>query len=682
MSEHSRPTTVPLEAEFFTEGDAWALGPRDAEGRRTGLWKSWRRDGSFSEEAMFEAGRLHGPRKRFYEDGSVACVALHEHGQGVWLTCLRPTVETAESHPFGGLDEKVQTCKFLFAADGFIRHQSALTAQGVEVSAEGVEAPPRPPGVPEHANFVTPTPGQEVDGTLLAMAERPSCPYWEVCEFAVVDSKRVHRGVTRTYALAGDLQTVAFGTAWVRMAPGADPGDKLGSGNPLIAAAQAGDEAAVELLFTLGLQHTPGAALHAAIEGLPALARRIRDDSSTPAFQDPRQAGRPAVVPPSALWVPGLDAFVDAKLTPQGQVDGQVQLWKDPQGDLVHTRITFEQGSRVRQVDARAEDALRETQWEFFTDGPHRGRVRLERHFVDGVVETETESWPEQARTAARVFEDGRKKGERIEEAGALVRETWWKEGARVAVVVPWDETAWPAPQARQGAEFYQGFDGDTLVAEGLAEGGFYGKPFGLWRVHADGQVIDAPFTKLEGLTMAGVDKRDAGAFAGKLARWVQAPTPPWFAEIAALDWDRHGGWFSSSEGALVPFLLAGLVLGDAEVFDLALQQLENDVLHQATLSEASGPVLTTMLKLLPQADAQCQAGLIYFLSDVIHDCGKALAAIEAVGGGSLLGLMAQVPFTTLAAQAVDRDVAELATEIGAWVKERACESLGAAMPV
>lgn len=667
----TRPSSIPAGAEFVEASSEWALGPHDSHGRRTGQWLFWRQDGTLSEESMFDAGQLHGTKRRFYEDGRVATEEHHERGLTLWILGHRPACDTAVPHPFGSLHGSVQTCKFLYTPDGFIRHQRAFTADGIEVSPEGVAAPPRPPGVPDHANFLT----TQASSTVYVTAGPGDTPvqrkveshaprqYWEVSEYTIAEGKCVERGVTRTYLLTGELETVRFGDAWVRSAPAAQPKDRLGQGNPLIAAAQAGDEAAVELLFALGLHQSPGAALHAALEGLPALARRILDDQSPPAFTDRREAQRPAGLPVSAAWVPGLDAFVEGRLTADGRADGIFRLWKGSARQPSLTEITFADGRRSRQVDTKQSKA---TEQIFFTTGPHQGQVQIERRWVDGLVKAETEFWPGEDKIAQRVFDEhGQRVGERVEAAGVLVQETWWKDGSRVATVVPHPESL----DAEE--EHYRGFDGDTLVAEGPTKAGLEGSPQGVWSVYEDSRRVgDAPFDRLGGLA-SRVGKRDAHTFAGKLWRWSRMPTPEALADILALDWRDRRGWFSTDK-ELLPFLLTGLAFGDPEVFDLALDGLRDDVLHQSTLSEASGPVLTTILRLLPQATARSQALMIDFLCDVVRDCGDKLINLEAVGEGTVLALMHRTSFERLAAAlGKDTEAGRQAGELGAWAADR-----------
>lgn len=676
MSDVDRPASMAAGAEWVPEWGEWAVGDRDAEGHRTGLWTSWRKDGSHANDAMLEAGKLHGPRTRFYEDGAVAFEEDNAHGQPLWRKCFRPTSDTQEPHPFSALNEKVHSCFFRYTPEGAICQQLLQTAEGVEVSSHGIEAPPRPPGLPLHANFMTVPASRsvqltassldaDVQRTETVVAQRQ---YWELCEFTMIDGQPIPRGVTQIFSTTGTLEQVSFGDSWVRLTP-ADNGPQ-GQGNPLIAAAQAGDLVAVDLLFTLGLQHSPGAHLHAAIQALPELARRIRGDASPWMFRDLREASRPEDVSESATWVPGLDAFVDGQVMPDGQADGVFELWCHPHKKIIRRQITFAQGRRVRQSERfERYGNEQETQCEFVTDGPHKGAVRIERTWMNGELTAETEFWPEQGKRAKRLFEKGALKGERIETQKGLETETWWKDGERVAVVVP-HAGEFADVQAPQDAELYRGYHGDVVVAEGLTKAGIGGEPIGTWRIFDNGQPAGQPsFAVLHGLTMARIDKRDAGALACRLPRWVHAPLPAGYEQIDTLDWSCHTGWFSTGPQELIAFLLRGLLQGDAVVVDLAMAQLYHDVLHQNTLSDAAGPVLGVMLMHLPQADVRTQALLIDFLNDVVNSCGDALIDTKALYGGSVLGLMARTNFQAVAAQATDPQVAHQATQIGAWAR-------------
>src|SRR4051794_36431629 len=76
-----RPATVPSDAAWSVDTGEWELAPRDAEGRREGLVRAWRADGTLASETGFRAGEREGAWRRFHPDGSVARQGLFAGGQ-------------------------------------------------------------------------------------------------------------------------------------------------------------------------------------------------------------------------------------------------------------------------------------------------------------------------------------------------------------------------------------------------------------------------------------------------------------------------------------------------------------------------------------------------------------------------------------------------------------------------
>lgn len=682
MADHARPEGIPAHALFFTDAGQWGAGERDAAGKRIGPWKFWRQDGSYAAEAHFLDDQLHGERHAVYEDGTAAATERYEHGALRWRRAFRPNGETKDEHAFAGTPDAVAEIESSFAPDGYFRAQFLRDAAGAELARDGTPAPPRPPGLPADANFWRIASSRSVilsahsgsDEVSRNVREVPAHELWQLCEWTFEHGRLVSRGVLQQFDTDGKLELVRYGEAYLKPAA---VGKDLGKGNPLIAAAQAGDEAGVAMLFALGLHRSPQAELHAAIEGLPALARRIRADAHLGAeLVDPRTAPeRPTEVLTSAAWVPGLDAFVDGSVDAEGRPSPHVRLWTvGRRGKVEPQEIIFCNGVReiVRTVVTDRYGRTKEHAQHFFVDGSRAGQPRLLRVGSDGVVREETEHTLE-GRTLRRRFDErGHRTVERVEQADVLEVETWWRDDARIAEVTPG-----PAQEDGEPSERYRAYLGDQLVADGLTSEGLDGEPIGDWTIFEGGAPVGtAPFARLDGLRMTRVGKGDAGGFALRLMRWAAAPPPPVLADILALDWDELGGWFCTN-GRNIPFLLQGLALDDDAVTALVLQQLSNDVLHQATLSNAAAPVLTAMIRLVPRL--RNAEPLLSLLCDCADECGDELARRTAIGGGSILELVttSAASLREAAATSPDAPIKVRVVTLTEWAETKVAELRG-----
>jgi hypothetical protein len=677
MAERERPAGVPAEAEFLTDWDEWGIGKYDDQHRYTGRWKSWRPDGTFCGECECLEGKLHGENRRIYEDGSVASLAHNEHGTTRSIVLYRPKGKTAEQHPFGSLPAAIVEIEFAYAPDGWSHKQVLRCADGSVVAGDGTPEPPRPASVPAGGAFLsrprsqtttmTATSGKRGGVKVHDVVEHGPALYWEIGEWTQVSGRQRYRGVVRHYAPSGQLVCVIYSPAgggepkWL-----GDWGDgKLGNDNPLIEAARHGDDAAVDELFALGLHASPHAALHAELEGLPALARRIREAGPIePAIVDARlDQKRPKSAPEDALWVPGYGGFVHGKLDEHGRLTGRVDVWYSPHGYTFVKRqeLDFVDGRRTRFRHTPGSSTIEQL---FATEGPRAGAVTIERRLNDdGVIREETEQVTDGS-VATRIFDErGRLCSERREQPGdppRLISERWLdpESGARTATVEPSE------PQGGKPAERFRGYRGDELVVEGFTKPGHKGTPIGSFQILAGGAPVGTVDLGLVRTSLAIVTKAQLVDLAPRIQRWLAAPTPPVLADLLALDWSELEGWFG--KGETIRRLVTGLAYDDDRVFDYAMDALWEDVLHQSTISAAAGPVLAAALRLLPILREARRDRLFELVAAAWEECQDEFREV-VIGKETLADLYTQAHATFLA-------IAEAQTKTGKLARELARE--------
>ncbi|MFJ9608908.1 hypothetical protein ACIRS1_21465 [Kitasatospora sp. NPDC101176] len=418
--------------------------------------------------------------------------------------------------------------------------------------------------------------------------------------------------------------------------------------NPLIEAARDGDAASVELCLAAGLGASPGAAWHAAYEGLPELALRLlrsgradgtghgggtgrgggtghgggtgragaaerADGTGHVGAVDPADAvelaevrNPPAApspgVPEDAVWVAGMLAFVAGGVEPTtGAAVGTWRWWtqawhqtSDATGPSYHAPDSCYHGyAEADFVDGRpAERRAYLSSGRLYRVERYRpdGARLSERKYSGGVPEQEWE-WPADGTVIRRRFHrDGALRVERTERDGELVAERWYDaDGTRTVEVAPTGATVEGEPVEHCRALG----PGGAVVAEGHADPGMRGGPVGVWNLFgADGAALGE--VSFDGLGLAR-DER-IGRSAHALQAWRAAPVPSELDGAEAVPWGRLGTFFGDSEE--VPFLLKGLSVANPDAISLALAQLSHMLLHQHTIAEAAGPAFRYMTAL------------------------------------------------------------------------------------
>ncbi|MCP3143805.1 HEAT repeat domain-containing protein [Pyxidicoccus xibeiensis] len=552
MSAPARPSSVPPTAEYLPETNQWGDGPR-FEGKRHGRWRFWRKDGSLQEESDYQQDVEQGRSVRYHPDGSRSVEQRVEGGRAVELTLYLTDKPTDEPQP--ALPPAIRKVHVLFE-DGWQKFIQFLGEADQPLTAAGAPAPARPAGVPE--------------GTYLTDA----ADAWKTGLF---DNRGYFKGLHRFWTLSGELMVVRYhsekrGTVGSR-SPYVKP-----NGNPLVHAAAEGDTPALEELLALGFGHEPGAALHAGLEGLPELAKRLVTLPAGLPFRPLEEKARPKALPSEAVWVPGMERWIVGRVDPEHGPVGTWKVWK------------------LYRVDE---------------SGELRGRVQ-EVEFQGGLRRYQCESvLPEQL---------GRKEEEDwFDETGRCVRSRAYDqpEGFSELVRLPSGESIrrWaklpdlPLREerldAREERVSVRSFDGEgrlrteVLSAEGrgrvfdvhgavVAEGSVEGEQLtGRWTLHlagAERQELD-----VDGLALSAT--ADVGTLLPLILQMQRSPVPPFLRQALDMEWGGLESYFNL-DSKQVPSLLRIIALDHPAAVEHGLDALRENLYHQGTVSELAGPVL------------------------------------------------------------------------------------------
>jgi MORN repeat variant len=148
-----RNATVPVEAVWNLRTLEWEVAPVDGAGRRVGLARAWRPDGTLASETLYRDDERDGAFKRFHPDGTVAREGLYVRGQFHGLIV---------SHGLAGpTPEPLQMCcvpagAMLLEHDyeqGRLLDTRWFDGAGVLLLPSGAPHPARPAAVPPEARF-------------------------------------------------------------------------------------------------------------------------------------------------------------------------------------------------------------------------------------------------------------------------------------------------------------------------------------------------------------------------------------------------------------------------------------------------------------------------------------------------------------------------------------------------
>ncbi len=556
--------SVPKDATYFKDWDEWGVGQMVDE-KMEGDWKLWRGDGTFVEESPWKAGKTHGQKRRYHDDGSLASNATYVDGTMTRVLLWRTKKKTREPN-FERMPKNIHELEFLYADDGWQTCQRFRTKDGKEIDLHGKPVPPRPASVPELGYY------------------NSEDKQWLAGEWHLVGGETERRRLYRYWSTDGTLRRLEYylgeETAILDRRP------EMGAeSNPLIEAATAKDDAAVELCLKAGLGHSANAAMHAAYEGLPELSLRIaqapRSDAAVP---DPRNIPpeRRDGIPPEAVWVAGMERWMVGRFDERtGRAEGTWKIWWAPGGYtfVMHEQTDFKDGRRTAFRKHRKDIVEEETLYD------PTGKPTRTREWEDGVME-ETEERSDGTTAKRRFFEAGPLRAERIVRGEGLVHETWFAEdGTKRAEVSPASEQLPASDDDEETLELWRAFDPKgALRAEGFTRSGLDGRAVGKWTV--DGSTADFGVVSIR-------KTEELGEIASTICMWQAHKPPPALKGIEKLPWKKMETFFGDAVN--FPFYLRGLAIPNPRAVKLAIQHLWDPVLHQGTISEAAGPVFRSM---------------------------------------------------------------------------------------
>ncbi|HVR61645.1 MAG TPA: hypothetical protein VMU50_07080 [Polyangia bacterium] len=148
-----RPAAVPADAVWATISGEWQLGPTDAAGRRQGVLRGWRADGSLRSETTYHDGKEQGVARLFHPDGTVARELPYEAGQ-LHGTVVAYGSESARAEPMQSCCVPDNAWRMQLDYErGSCLGQRWYDRQGVHILPSGRPFPPRPAAVPAEAHF-------------------------------------------------------------------------------------------------------------------------------------------------------------------------------------------------------------------------------------------------------------------------------------------------------------------------------------------------------------------------------------------------------------------------------------------------------------------------------------------------------------------------------------------------
>ncbi len=148
-----RPAAVPAQAVWIDQAGEWQQIDTDAQGRRQGLLRGWRADGSLRSETTFRDGKAEGKARLFHPDGSVARELPYDDGQ-LNGTVVAFASEQPQAEPLQGCCVPANAWRMQLDYDrGSFLGQRWYDREGAHILPSGKPFPPRPPAVPAEARF-------------------------------------------------------------------------------------------------------------------------------------------------------------------------------------------------------------------------------------------------------------------------------------------------------------------------------------------------------------------------------------------------------------------------------------------------------------------------------------------------------------------------------------------------
>lgn len=180
-----RPPQVPAEAWWDSDDwGEWVAADKDAQGRKQGLVRYWRADGTLCCECEHVDDEPNGHSKRYHELGGVSQEADYVegklHGTRIWYATDKTTTERMHVE---GMSHDIRRSEMEYDQDRVtvIRH---YLGDGRMCAADGTPYPDRPESVPDTAFYN---------------------PDEEIWRFGEVDENNKGRGTWRSWNSSGQL---------------------------------------------------------------------------------------------------------------------------------------------------------------------------------------------------------------------------------------------------------------------------------------------------------------------------------------------------------------------------------------------------------------------------------------------------------------------------------------------
>ena len=572
---------IPSGAEFIEDWNEWGLGKR-LGGKLEGHWKFWRPDGTFVEESDWIEGECHGRKVRFHDDGSFSEVADYVHGEMIKLVCHRTDNKTQETtHIFANISERIRKAEFRYSV-GFQTAQRFWDIEGEEIDFNGNPVPTRTKGLPDTAFW----------------SSGNKC--WLDGKWRGRDSKRF--GLWREWSAEGLIQQVTYYHEGKVLAA---LGKVRSQGNPLIEAQRYGDNIAVEHLLFLGLGASPGAAHHAAFEGMGELCQNILSWKGEILLRDPRPSfgDRPKPPPLNAVWVSAMESWLAGEIDPKtGEALGEWRQWRVPMGySFVTCKTALFVDGILKNLHEYRDDFETLKLSTTYSSGKERlvckydscgqlkeeveqlddGREVLREYFEGAELKRESFTSPDGSLESKCYFASGTKRGQyRVSADKELLEESWFDEDGMVVM----------KKALHMGKPLCEVFDETgKRIAWGNAKIDFGGMGLGEWEFIGQSSAQPA-LTDLKTLEV-GIDEH-----ARQLVAWLLEPVPDELVDCEEVAWEELETYFGSAKP--FPFWLKGLSLGDEWVFGWSLSNLWDAIFHQGTVCEAGGPALKRIVGL------------------------------------------------------------------------------------
>lgn len=600
----SRPQPVPADAQYNADNHLWELYEHTLEGTIR-HYTSWWPDGTIESITPYENGQRHGVGIDYYQDGSIKGEVDFEYDLRTEMRVYRAKSDEEDHQLIKDCAAIVHSGKVHYNADGQLLGETYYQEDGTQITAEGKPYPKHPDAVPEAAYLLeggtwflgrNDPMGTYCIGLIRGWHEDGTphyCAYWLPKEEGEKN---------QTYALLntdGDIHQ-----------------------HPLALAASQEDPNAVEDLLAFGAGSAPGSALHMAFDGHHDLAKRLLNDPSltqgifATAFKEPE---RVEGVPDEAVWVPTLKSWVQASLDPAtGHILGEWKQWvHKPHIDDAGLQITTFEGGVPRSYH----------EYKYAEPRQHwLKKIRLfdetgtpcKRTDYDRGQKTEEFERIDAATLALRYFfDDDKVKVERRVTDGEqdLIEERWFNdEGVLTATVRPCDLVT----EDDEPLEWCQCVDATgQLIAEGAAEQGCRRADLiGEWTLHyPEGQpdqtldVSDYGYLELH--------KHPAmGEMLHSVFNASQQPLPASLQGINDINWVDLGGYMGL-DGEDFPKLIKLLTVPGKALSEKILGILEYEILHQHTITDATGPVVQFMLRAAVSGEAADREGILRLTLEV-----------------------------------------------------------------